>query len=178
MCDAKAHGVTSKFRFASDPFVFSGKTVRNHWTESLCGGFAKSGTRLFRVSPDDYAAIAWDEIDEAFESELIRREVWIDVGVIVFEGRNDQMIGMIVEKLWAAIPEGGFVFVAFENHFASLPEAIALAEVFGDAAHEKSWLLSGGVKNPGKHRSSGGFSVRAADDNGMLSGKENFLQDF
>src|SRR5882724_575054 len=85
---------------------------------------------------------------------------------------------MIVEELWAAVPESGFVFVAFENHFSSLPEAIALAEILGDAADEKSWLLSGGVENPGKHRSSSGFSVRAADDNGMFSGKKNFFQNF
>src|SRR6266700_3816960 len=85
---------------------------------------------------------------------------------------------MIVEELWAAVPESGFVFVSFENHFSSLSEAIALAEVLGYAADEKSWLLSGGVKNPGKHRSSGGFSVRAADDDGMFSGKKNFFQNF
>src|SRR4029077_7028270 len=85
---------------------------------------------------------------------------------------------MIVEELWAAVPESGFVFVAFENHFNSLPEAIALAEVLGDAADEKSWLFSGGVKNPGKHRSSGGFSVRAADDHRMFSGKKHFFQNF
>ena len=95
--------------------------------------------------------------------------------MIVFERSDDQVVGMIVKEFRAAVPESGFVFVAFENHFSSLPEAIALAEVLGDAADEKSWLLSGGVKNPSKHRSSGGFSVRAADDDRMLSGKKNFF---
>ena len=83
-----------------------------------------------------------------------------------------------MEKFRAAVPESCFVLVAFENHFTSLPEAVAFAEILGDAADEKSWLLSGGVENPGQHCGGSGFSVRAADHDGMLSREKHFFEDF
>src|SRR5260221_8572754 len=109
---------------------------------------------------------------------MVRFKIAVDVGVIEFERCDDEIVWMIVKELGAAIPESRFVFVAFENHFAAFAEAIAFAEVLRYAADEKSRLLSGYVKNPRKHRGCCRFAVRAADDDGMFSGKEDFFEYF
>ena len=59
-----------------------------------------------------------------------------------------------------------------------LPEAVALAKIFGDATNEESRLLAGGMKNPREHRSGRGLAVSAADDDGMFAGKKNFFENF
>src|SRR5262249_35460679 len=128
--------------------------------------------------PDCDAATARNEIDETFEGELIDIEIRVDVGVIVFQRGDDQMVGMIVEKLRAAIPNGGFVLVALQNEFPAAFQAIAAAEIFSDTTDEKIWLATGDVENPGEHRSGGGFTVRAADDNGMLARQKELLKHF
>src|SRR4030095_1034525 len=91
---------------------------------------------------------------------------------------DDEIVGMVVEELRAAIPESGFVFVAFENHFRAISKTVALAEIFGDSAHQKSRLSARRMKNPGEHSGGRSFAVRAADDDGMFAGKKNLLEDF
>src|SRR5262249_21426056 len=85
---------------------------------------------------------------------------------------------MIVEKLWAAVPESGFVLVALENHFRPVTEAVAFAEILGNAADQKCWLFPSGVKNPSKHRRSGGLTVGATDDDGMFAGEKELFKRF
>src|SRR5262245_51176684 len=85
---------------------------------------------------------------------------------------------MIMEEFRAAIPEGGFVLIAFENHFRARAETVTLAEVFGHAADEERGLLARGMENPSEHGRGSGFAVGAADDDGMLAGEKNLFQDF
>src|SRR5882724_1013333 len=85
---------------------------------------------------------------------------------------------MVMKEFRAAVPESGFVLVAFENHFTCLPESVAFSKVFGDSTDEKCWLLAGRVNNPGQHCGGGGFSVRAADHNGVFAWKKHFFENF
>src|SRR5947208_3537058 len=108
----------------------------------------------------------------------IRRLTLRNVGMIVFERRDNQIIGMVVEKLWPAVPESSFILVAFQNKLFAAAKSVTLAEVLRDAAHEKIGLLSRRVKNPSEHRRRGGLSVRTADDDGMFLRKKDFFENF
>src|SRR4029077_14285007 len=141
------HRVTRKFRFAGNPVACRGKAVGDYRAECFAGGFAQRGTGLFRVSPNHDAAIARHEIDEAFECKFVRFEVGIDVSMIVFERCDDEIVGMIVKEFRAAIPESGFVLVAFENHLDSLPQTVTFAKVFSEATDEKSRLSACRMEN-------------------------------
>src|SRR5215475_9078179 len=98
--------------------------------------------------------------------------------MVVFERGDDEVVGVIVKKFGAAVPKGGFVLVALENHFRAVAEAVALAEIFRDTAHQKSRPLARRMKNPGQHGGSRGLAVRAAYDDGVLAGKKDFFEDF
>src|SRR5258708_2479517 len=176
--DMEFHRVTRKFRFAGNPVVFRGKAVSDYRAECFGGGFAQRRTGFFRVAPNHNTAIARHEVDQAFESEFVGVEVGIDVGVIVFERRDDEIVGMVMEEFRSAIPEICFVLVSFENHFDSLSETVTFAEVVSDATDEESRLLACGLENPGEHRRGGGFSMRAADNDGMFTGKKHFFKNF
>ena len=84
---------------------------------------------------------------------------------------------MVVEKFRAAVEEGGFVFIAFDDEFLAAAEAVAaFAEIRRDAADQKIRLASGYVKDPGEHRCGGGFSVRSGNDDRGVLGNEIFLE--
>ena len=101
----------------------------------------------------------------------------IDVGVIVFERSEDQLVRMVVQEFRAAVEEGGFVLVAFDDEFFPAAEAVAaFAEIRSDAADQEIRLASGDVKNPGEHGRGGGFAMRAGDDDRGVAGNEIFLE--
>src|ERR1700687_1506906 len=83
---------------------------------------------------------------------------------------------MIMKKLWPAVPECGFILVAFKNELFPIAKPITLAKVFRHSSHKKIRPLPRSMKNPSQHRRRGGFSMCAADDNGMSSGEKDFLQ--
>ena len=104
-------------------------------------------------------------------------EVGINVRVIVFERREDQFVGMIVQEFRSAVEERGFVFVAFDDEFLAAAEAVAaIAEIRSDAADQEIRLAPRYLKNPGEHRGGGGFSVRAGDDDRGVPRNEIFLE--
>ena len=175
--NAKMHLVVDDGDIAGDPIVFGLETVSDDGAEGFLGDLAR-GFAGGSVAPDDDAAAARNEIDEALEGELIDVEVGVDVGMVELDGGDDEVIGLVVEEFCGFVPIGGIVFVAFENEFGTAGEAVALAEIFGDTADEEIRMLSRHVEDPGEHGGGGGFSVRAADDDGMLAGEKFFFEDF
>src|SRR5260370_4808801 len=176
MCDAKAHGITIDGKVARHPIIPIVETVHFYRAESLFCCAPQGRPRIFRVAPDDRAATPRNKINQAAESQLIGLKIRINVGVIVFERGNDQIIGMVMKKLGPAVPERGLILVAFKNELFPAAKPITLAKVFRHASHEKIRPLARSVKNPSQHRRRGGFSMCAADDNGMASGKKDILQ--
>src|ERR1700674_2046525 len=172
----KPHGFAIDSEATCHPIIPIVEAVRIYRAESLFCCAPQSRSRIFRVAPDDRAATPRNKINQTAESQLVSLKVRINVGVIVFERGNDQIIGMVMKKLGPAIPERGFILIAFKNELFPIAKPIALAKVFRHASHEKIWPLARSVKNPSQHRRRGGFSMCAADDNGMSSGEKDFLQ--
>src|SRR5437660_9605367 len=85
---------------------------------------------------------------------------------------------MVVKEFWPAVPESGFILVAFQNKLFAAAKPVTLAKVFRDAAHKKIRLLPRRLEDPGKHRSGGRFSMGSADDDGMFFREKDFLQNF
>ena len=103
---------------------------------------AQRGAGSLCVAPEYDPAVTRHEIHQALESELVDVKVGIDIGVIVFERRDDEVVGVVMEKFGAAIPKSGFVLVPFEDHFAAGAEAVALAKIFSDATDKESRLFA------------------------------------
>src|SRR5580704_7866310 len=85
---------------------------------------------------------------------------------------------MIVKKFGTAVPESGFVLVAFEDEFCSTAKSITLAKILRNTADQKIWTLAPGLENPGEHRGRGSFPVRSADHNPVFGRKKHFFQNF
>src|SRR5436853_3052620 len=85
---------------------------------------------------------------------------------------------MVVKKLWPAVPERRFVFIALKDKFCAAAQAVALPEVLRDSSNQEIRLPTRRMKNPRQHRRSGRLPVRAADHNGMLAEEKYFFKDF
>ena len=106
------------------------------------------------------------------------RKIRVDVGVVVFERGEDQLVRMIVEKFRAAIEEGGLVFVALDDELFPAAETVAaVAEIWGDAADQKIGLAPGDVKNPREHGGGGGFAVRSGNHDRGVARDEILLEE-
>jgi len=175
--DAEGHAVSVGFNLSGDPLVACFEAVSANGTEGFFGGLVQrfSGST---VTPDHDATASRDKIHETAEGELIGFEVSVDIGVIIFEGGEDEVVGMVVEEFRGLVPVGGIVFIALEDKFLAAGEAIALAKILGDAADEEIRLFPGHMKNPGEHGGGGGFAVSAADDDRVPSRQEFFFEDF
>ena len=131
---AKFGGVVVPMNIAGAPIAFGGKAEGFDGAKRFCDGFLK----LCALAPDQDFAAARNEIDEAAKLQGDGSEVGINIGVIVFERGEDQLVGMIVEKFRAAVEEGGFVLVAFDDELFAAAEAVAaFAEIRGDAADQE-----------------------------------------
>src|SRR5262249_46807177 len=60
--DAELHVVARESRLAGNPVVFRRKAVGDDRAKRLGGRLAKRRARIFRVAPDDHAAIARNQI--------------------------------------------------------------------------------------------------------------------
>jgi len=83
-----------------------------------------------RVAPNDDAPAPRHQIDQPAKGQLVGVEIGVNIGVIVFERGDDQVIRMVMEKFRGFVPIGGIVFVAFQNELFAAAEAVALAEIF------------------------------------------------
>jgi len=70
--------------------------------------------RIVRVAPDDTRPRLGTRLTRRRKA-IVRLKVRINIGVIVFERGNDQIIGMVMKKLGPAVPECGLILVAFKN---------------------------------------------------------------
>src|SRR5256886_5216115 len=145
--DAKPHHFAIDREAARDPIIRIVETVRFHRTKSLLGSPPQGRARFFHVAPNDHATTPGNKIHQAAESQLVGFEIRINVGMIVFERRDNQIIGMVVEKLWPAVPESSFILVAFQNKLFAAAKSVTLTEVLRDAAHKKIGLFSRRVRS-------------------------------
>src|SRR2546429_4696946 len=137
MVDAKTHPFALHGKIRGAPVVAGAKPVLLDRADrfSCCGTERRAG--FLRVSPKHHFATPGHKVHQPAECELIGLKVRIDIGVIVFQGRNDQIVGMIMKKFWAAVPKGRFVLVSFENELLASAEAVALSKILRNAAHQE-----------------------------------------
>src|SRR4029077_5549302 len=129
------------------------------------------------LPPDQNPPAARHEIDQ--QPELLRNgsKVRIDVRMIEFQRRKNQLVGMVVKKLGPAVEERGLVFVALDDELFPTAEAIAaVVEIRNHAAHQKVRPPPGDVKNPSKHRGGSRLTVSSADNDRFVSGNEKILK--
>src|SRR5579862_1227529 len=127
------------------------------------------------VEGDDSSA-AGDEVHQTFEGCLDGIEIFVDVGVIEFDGSEDDCVRKVVEKLWALIEKGGVVLVAFKNEVMSAPEVEARSEIFGNATDQEGRMQACGVEYPGQHWGCCGLAVCSGYDEDVLPAKEFIVE--
>src|SRR5438876_11970303 len=169
MVDAKTHPFALHGKIRGDPVVAGTKTVLLDRAERFfcCATERRAG--FLRVSPKHHFSTPGSKVHEPAEGESIGLKVRIDIGVIVFQGRNDQIVGMIMKKFWAAVPKGRFVLVSFENELLASAEAVALSKILRNAAHQEVRPLPCRLKDPRKHRGRGRLPVCVAHNDRVLS---------
>src|ERR1700751_23652 len=128
-------------RLGRDPVIFRTEAVANNRAKRLGGRLGQRGAGSLCVAPKYDPAVTRHEIHQALESELVDVKVGVNIGVIVFRRRDDEGVGGGMEKFGPSIPEGGFVLVPLEDHFAAGAEAVALAKIFRDATDQKGRLF-------------------------------------
>src|SRR5215831_16202135 len=126
MFDAKTHPFAVHGKILGHPIVAGTKSIGFHWAERLFRCATERRPGFFRVAPNHHFSTSGHKIHEPAKSELIALKVGINVRVIVFQGGNDQVVGMIMKKFWAAVPKRGFVLVSLENKLLATAEAVAL----------------------------------------------------
>src|SRR5260370_14670985 len=176
MGDAKPDGFANNGKIARHPIIAFIETIGFHWTKRLLRSAPQSRPRIPCIAPDHHASAPRHKIHEASKSQLVGLEIWINVGVIVFERGDNQIVRMVMKKLGSAVPESSFVLVTFQNELLPAAKAVTLSEVLRHASHKKIRTLAGPVKNPGQHRRCRCFAMCSADDNGISFRQKDFLQ--
>src|ERR1700676_5146343 len=109
----KPHGFAIDSEATCHPIIPIVEAVRIYRAESLFCCAPQSRSRIFRVAPDDRAATPRNKIYQAAESQLVSLKVRINVGVIVFERGDDQIIGMAMKKVGCVALNRGLLLVRF-----------------------------------------------------------------
>ncbi len=95
-------------------------------------------TASFNSADSPHAKNSATPRHEIHETAKLKRDglqVGINIRVIVFEGRQNQFVGMIVEKFRAFVEECGVVLVALDDEFFPAAEAVtSIVEIRRDAA--------------------------------------------
>src|SRR5258708_23788144 len=81
-----------------------------------------------------------------------------------------------MQKFRTLIEECSVVLVAFQNEMFSLTQMKTGAKVFRDAADQKRWLHSCGMKNPRHHRGRRGLAMRSPHHHHFLPPHEFLMQ--
>ena len=115
--------------------------------------------RFVRV--DDQAAVAGHRAQQQVELPLDRRDVRIDVGVIVLEVVQDRGARPVVHELRALVEKGGVVFVRLDHEMAARAEARTDAEIERHAADQEPGCEPGVLEYPGEQAAGRRLAVRA-----------------
>src|SRR5690348_13443071 len=110
MLHPKVHPLAFYSKFLGDPIISGGESVRLDGTESLFRRASQRRARFLRVAPDHDFSAPRDEIQQPTKRQLIGLKIRINVGVVVLKRRHDQIVWMIVKKLWPTIPKCRLVF--------------------------------------------------------------------
>ena len=128
------------------------------------------------LSPGDNAPVARHEVYQAPELQLDGRKIFVNVGVIKFQRRDDDFLRMVVQKFRRLVAKRGVVLVAFQDKVVAAAEAEAAAKVFSHSSNQKIGATSGVMQNPGKHGRSSGFSMRAGDHHRIATRQKEFFE--
>ncbi len=105
---------------------------------------------LAGVERDD-SSPAWNQVHQALECSFHRVQVFIDIGMVEFDGGQDDRIWKIVEEFWAFVEECSVVLVAFQDEVAAFAKPETAAEIFCDAADQERWSQVCYLENPRQH---------------------------
>src|SRR5579872_1577309 len=94
---------------------------------------------LARIECND-AATARHQIHQSLERGFYGVEIFINIGVIKLNRRQDDRVGEIVQKLRTLIEESRVVLIAFEDEVFALSQLEAAAKVFRYPAHQERGL--------------------------------------
>ena len=124
----------------------------------------------------DQEPIFGQQRDEVLERLQVRGERWIDVDMIVLDGRDDRDLGSIVEKLRRLFEERGVVLVTLDDERAPSSSRLwcrqparprrakAPRETARQTSHQKTRAEPGTIQEMRGHRSGRRFAVRSSDD--------------
>src|SRR5712692_6615346 len=112
MRDAKPHSFAINGKAARHPIIPIIESVRFQRAKGLFHRASQGWARVFCVAPNDHAAAPGNKILQAAESQLISLKIRVYVGVMLFEGRDDQGLEMVMKKFQPSVPESAFIFVA------------------------------------------------------------------
>src|SRR5262249_49646899 len=105
-------------------------------------------------------------------------QVGIDVGVVKFDGGDDQLVRAVVQELRPLVEESGVVFVAFDDKFLASPQAVVATEILSLTADQKIRPPPRVLENPCQQRRRRCLAMRAGDDKRSVAGKKEFLERF
>ena len=98
------------------------------------------------------------------EGQPDRLEVRVDVGVVVLDVVDDGDVGQVLQELRGLVEERAVVLVPFDHELAAAADAVAAAEVVGDAADEHARIGAAVRQQPAGQRRRRRLAVRAGDD--------------
>src|ERR1019366_5190619 len=164
MRDAKFHAAVNVGDVAGDPGCCPVQAVRFDRTKRFFNHPVDGSRERNIVLPGHNSSATGEQIYETAKLQFDGWKIGVNIGVIKFQRGDDEFVGMIVEKFRAFVEKRGVVFVAFQNELAAAAQTITFSKILRQAANQEIRAASGDVQNPRKHRSGGGFSVRAGYD--------------
>src|SRR6266508_4324361 len=110
--------------------------------------------------------------DDAAEGFDDGGKIRIEVRVIEFDVADEEVPGLVVEKLRSAVEEGGVVLVPLEHEVRPSSPSISAGKVFHLAADQEARVAAGIQEQPGEKSRGGRLAVSARDDDGDFSRKK------
>ena len=138
--DAKPHGFAIDGEATRHPIIPVVETVCFHGTKSFFRSAPQSRARFFRVTPNNHSSTPRNKIHQAAKSQLVGFKIRINVGVVVFERGDNQIIGMIVEEFRPTVPKGSFILVAFQNELFAVTKS-GSSPPYGKSKPALPWWL-------------------------------------
>ena len=111
----------------------------------------------------DDQAVARHHAQQLMELPLDRRDVGIDVGVVVLEIVEHRGARPVVHELGALVEERRVVLVRLDDEVPAAAEPRRDVEIAGHAADQKSRIEAGVLEDPGENARRRGLAVRAGD---------------
>ena len=134
--------------------------------------FAASARASASSAPTQQQPAARNQVDEAPERQPDRLQVGIDVGVVVLDVVDDGDVGQVLQELRGLVEERAVVLVPLDDELAAAADAVAAAEIVGDAADEHARIGAAVRQQPAGQRRGRRLAVRAGDDDGARAPEE------